>query len=478
MERKKKKTLTTALAVAVAALLLIGGGTFAYFQSQSIDVINMFNANKVTVNLTETTGSNYDIIPGTSETKDPKVTVDNSIDAYVYVTVTDNTDGMVKYDIADGWKKLDGVDNVYYKDVEASDDPQEFYVLKDNTVTYDAALENSDMLNSDGTLKDGITLSFKASAVQKAPFNDPVKAFYQADTVVKLEQNAAASEVNGAINAAEGKTAIVISSDITTADSITIPANKDIVLSLTDDAEIVSEKQGAHAIKNEGKLTVMGGSVDATQHATAAVYNEAGATATLENVTLTRSQEAGTDGDHNGGNSYYVVLNHGTMTMDNCDVSADGKYSSLIENGWQNGNQNTTKTRSELTINGGTYSGGINTVKNDDYGELIINDGVFKNVAQYALMNHHIATINGGTFVSSVKSAIYNCACDATMDKGILNVSGGTFTYPSNYYGIYDVDTAASTITITGGKFATEHISNKSGFTPVQNSDGTYSVQN
>ena len=95
MERKKKKTLTTALAVAVAALLLIGGGTFAYFQSQSIDVINMFNANKVTVNLTETTGSNYDIIPGTSETKDPKVTVDNSIDAYVYVTVTDNTDGMV-----------------------------------------------------------------------------------------------------------------------------------------------------------------------------------------------------------------------------------------------------------------------------------------------------------------------------------------------------------------------------------------------
>ena len=62
------------------------------------------------------------------------------------------------------------------------------------------------------------------------------------------------------------------------------------------------------------------------------------------------------------------------MTItDGVKVEADGKYSSLIENGWQNGNQNTSGTDSVLTINGGTFTGGLNTIKNDDYGNLTIN---------------------------------------------------------------------------------------------------------
>ena len=64
MDVKKKKMMTTALAVALAVLLLIGGGTFAYLQSSTEDVANKFNANKVMVDLAETTGSDYDIVPG------------------------------------------------------------------------------------------------------------------------------------------------------------------------------------------------------------------------------------------------------------------------------------------------------------------------------------------------------------------------------------------------------------------------------
>ena len=42
--------------------------------------------------------------------KDPKkATVDNTVDSYVYVEITDATEGLVSYAIADGWTKLDGL---------------------------------------------------------------------------------------------------------------------------------------------------------------------------------------------------------------------------------------------------------------------------------------------------------------------------------------------------------------------------------
>ncbi len=81
MNKNKKKKLTTSLAVALAALLLIGGGTFAYLQSNTEDVVNTFNANQVTVELTETTGGDYNIIPGTTQEKDPTVTVNATVPA-------------------------------------------------------------------------------------------------------------------------------------------------------------------------------------------------------------------------------------------------------------------------------------------------------------------------------------------------------------------------------------------------------------
>ena len=105
----KKKMLTTGLAVALAVLLLIGGGTFAYLQSNSDDVKNSFKTNKVMVDLAETTGTDYDIIPGTTEKKDPTVTVDATVDAYVYVEVKDATGGLVDYTVADGWKSPSGL---------------------------------------------------------------------------------------------------------------------------------------------------------------------------------------------------------------------------------------------------------------------------------------------------------------------------------------------------------------------------------
>ena len=171
------------------------------------------------------------------------------------------------------------------------------------------------------------------------------------------------------------------------------------------------------------------------------------------------------------------------MTItDGVKVEADGKYSSLIENGWQNGSNNTSKNDSKLTINGGTFSGGLNTIKNDDYGNLTINGGEFKNVAQAALLNWNVANVAGGTFESG-KNAILNGQIDGTMDKGELTITGGTFKAGDGAaIAQMDSDYNFGTIKISGGNFSTEKGSaiigdiaaNKKG--DIQVSGGTYSI--
>ena len=169
------------------------------------------------------------------------------------------------------------------------------------------------------------------------------------------------------------------------------------------------------------KLTINGnGTVDNTTHGKAAVYNNG--TVILNGGTYTRSRENGQSAEDNGGNSYYVLVNHGTMTTTDISVTQNGKYSSLFENGYQNyekeykdGVNSATPT---LTINGGLYDGGLNTIKNDDGGSLTINAGTFKNVAQYAVMNWNTATITGGTFTSESFAVANMGNSDSTHDKG------------------------------------------------------------
>lgn len=206
MKNKKKSIIVTGAAVMLAAAMALGGGTYAYLQGTTKDVVNNFNTNKVLVTLEEKTGSNYNIIPGTEQAKDPKVTVDNTVDSYVYAIVTDNTNGLVKYDIADGWTLLNGWDGehtkVYYREVTKDAAAKEFSVLAGDKVAYDAALENSDMVNPDGTLKDGLNLTFTAHAIQKDGFASPEAAFETAYTTVDTS-----TDLTTALQ--EGKTAVL-----------------------------------------------------------------------------------------------------------------------------------------------------------------------------------------------------------------------------------------------------------------------------
>lgn len=226
------------------------------------------------------------------------------------------------------------------------------------------------------------------------------------------------------------KTTITLSDNIE--GDFTVAENKNIVLDLNG-FKITNTSN--HTITNNGRLTIKDSSegktgiIDNVTHARAAVWNNG--IAILEGGTYTRSLENGIDEGNSGGNSYYNIVNHNHMTIKSgVTVEQDGNFSSMIENGWYNGNQNTAETPSIMIIEGGTFSGGLNTIKNDDYGELTINDGEFTNVSQAVFLNWNVAEVNGGTFAveNNAQSVILNGYLNGTMDQGQLTIHNGTFT--------------------------------------------------
>ena len=270
-------------------------------------------------------------------------------------------------------------------------------------------------------------------------------------------------------------------------ESITIPAGKTITLDLN--GQTLTNAEGTHTITNKGTLTIVGtGTVDNVSHGKGAVYNDAGATCTILGGSYTRSKENGKNDSDSGGNSWYAIKNFGTMTIgqegasnDAVKVSFTGKYSSLVANGWQDGKTagNTNKEPAhvqdaQLTIHSGTFTGGINTIKNDDYGNLTITGGVFENVAQYAVMNWNTASISGGTFHSE-QWAVVNCGnSNLSMDKGELTISGGSF---SGTNGSVGRTTDAAAPQITGGTFSSDVSAFAGdGYVCVKQEDGMYAV--
>ena len=242
-------------------------------------------------------------------------------------------------------------------------------------------------------------------------------------------------------------------------DDLVVPENTTVTLNLNG---YTISNVSNHTINNKGTLDINGeGTIDNVTHGKVAINNELGATATLNGGTYTRSQENGSNSADNGGNSYYNIVNHGTMTInENVAVRQNGQFSSLLENGWQNGNQNTSGTPSVLTINGGTFSGGLNTIKNDDYGQLTINNGTFENVSQAALLNWNIATVNGGTFTSNNSNVILNGRLDDPMDQGILTITGGKFVAAKDKDVIAKMsignEDSLKGVTITGGTYSSD----------------------
>lgn len=285
------------------------------------------------------------------------------------------------------------------------------------------------------------------------------------DTSAKNEGVKSIIELNTAItDAGETETTIKLAADIT--GDVVVPEKANITIDLN--GKKITNSVG-HTIMNNGTLTIKGeGTVDNITHGKAALYNKG--TVTLNGGTFDRTQENGKSDSSSGGNSYYTIKNVGNMTInEGVNVLTAkgngelGRFSSLVANGYYNGttyDNDKGVDNPALIINNGTFSGGLNTIKNDDRAELTINNGTFKNFYQATVQNHNIATINGGAYKAASDASstgketygVYNCGCGANIDLGTLTVTGGTFEGAD--YAIADVSSQPAVVNISGGSFS------------------------
>lgn len=271
-------------------------------------------------------------------------------------------------------------------------------------------------------------------------------------------------KLKAAIEAAEAGETIKLAADIT--GDVVVPEGVNITIDLN--GKKITNSVG-HTIMNNGTLTIEGeGTVDNITHGKAALYNKG--TVTLNGGTFDRTQENGRSDSSSGGNSYYTIKNVGNMTInEGVNVLTAkgngelGRFSSLVANGYYNGttyDNDKGEEKPTLTINNGTFSGGLNTIKNDDCAELTINNGTFKNFYQATVQNHNIATINGGTYKAASDASstgketygVYNCGCGANIDLGTLTVTGGIFEGAD--CAIADVSRLTAVVNIFGGSFS------------------------
>ena len=217
MEAKTKKKVS-AVAIATAVILVLAG-TMAYLADASGTIRNVFDPEHVRVQINETgvekdNGDKpYTVLPGTSESKDPTITVDTDTDAYVFAVVKDTVNShdskLVDYTIADGWVELDKANltqkeidkyidilnnktdgkltvdptdtttKIYYRIVHGTESADHsgdthrytYNVLTNDQISYPSTLTSEDVAKLDGiTNAEDKALIFQTWAIQMDPF--------------------------------------------------------------------------------------------------------------------------------------------------------------------------------------------------------------------------------------------------------------------------------------------------------------------
>ncbi len=239
---------------------------------------------------------------------------------------------------------------------------------------------------------------------------------FAADNEVQLKSNGTTySTLADAVANAQSEDTITLLGNVT--GRLEVPADKTLTLELGS-FTLTADTNDYGAIANRGKLTINGsGSVAGKK---GAIANYPGGVMTI-----------------NGGSysteSWYTVKNLGTMTINDGVTMTGYAGASLIDNGWYGNAANDmnetypTSDEVKLTINGGKFTGGMNTIKNDDYGVMTIENGEFSSPDGPAVLNWNKATINGGTFsVDSGHVLAVGCYNNAA-DAGELTITGGKF---------------------------------------------------
>ena len=276
--------------------------------------------------------------------------------------------------------------------------------------------------------------------------------------------------VQNAINAAEGGATVTL---VKSVNEDIVVSGKEITLDLGENT-LTNVSGDTITVKIDANLTVVGsGTVDNKSNARAAIFNEG--TVTLNGGTYDRTSESGESADISGGNSWYTICNHGSMTIhDGATVKNTGSFSSMIENGYYSYKSENARTgyisgtnaaNPTLVIEGGEFVGGLNTVKNDDGGKLYIHGGSFSNSAQAAVLNWNVTEITGGNFEVTTNYAVVlngkntgNTNNGEVLNQGNLSISGGSFTAPKGTPVIerMETNTDMSDVKVSGGTFSSD----------------------
>ena len=162
----------------------------------------------------------------------------------------------------------------------------------------------------------------------------------------------------------------------TLAEALDVAQDGDTVTLLADRTEDVT-------IGKNITLDLGGKTLTNTNAGKATLTVAAGATATVMNGNIV------------GGTSFYTIQNNGTATLKDVTAKAGNTGSSMIDN------------YGDLTINSGSYTGGLNVVKSEEDSKLTINGGKF--TLDYAtngytgvIFAYGDTTISGGEFIQNL----------------------------------------------------------------------------
>ncbi len=171
-----RKSVLLVIAVVFIVCAVAISGTAAWLAIR-VSVTNTFTVGDISISLTETTGSEYKLVPGAKIAKNPTLTVkSDSVEAWLFVKIEEenNLDEYVFYALADGWTELS--DGVYYRESLSSDQDVAYNILNDNAVFIKDSVTEKMLasIKSSGKLP---AMSFKAYAIQRSSHENAADAW-------------------------------------------------------------------------------------------------------------------------------------------------------------------------------------------------------------------------------------------------------------------------------------------------------------
>lgn len=298
--------------------------------------------------------------------------------------------------------------------------------------------------------------SAKTVAVSGGTFSSAVSADLCAEGCTPI------ANTNGTHSVASGVAYVAGKGFDTLQAAIAAAQDGQTVTLLTDATEDVTIAAGKNITLDLGGKTLTN-----TNAGKATLTIAKGATATVKNGSIV------------GGTGYYTIDSYGTATLEDVTATAGNTDSSMIRND------------GTMTIESGSYSGGLDVVKSEEGSTLTINGGKFE--LSYAVSNsftgviytYGTTAINGGEFVCSATGPNWASPCvvitgEVTGYKSSTKITGGKFVNKHARGKIFHGYGKATSdnFEVTGGTF------NKSvsdgfladGFTCVKGSDGTYGI--